>query len=54
MLRQMVHAFQLGIVGGAAAALSVQAGVPPRELPYETWRSALVRAGVVFRDDIDL
>ena len=53
-LRQMVNAYQLGLVGGAAAALSVQAGVPPRDLSYTTLREALNEAGVTFRQDIDL
>jgi hypothetical protein len=53
-LRQMVNAFQLGIVGGTAAALSTQAGVSPRELPYTTLKPALVQAGVILRDELDL
>lgn len=53
-LRQMVNAYQLGIVGGTAAALSVQEGVPPRDLSYTILREALSQAGVTFRDDLDL
>jgi hypothetical protein len=53
-LRQMVNAYQLGIVGGTAAALSVREGVPPRDLPYAVLKPVLVQAGVVFRDGIEL
>ena len=48
LLRLMVNAFQLCVVGGTAVALSVKQSLSPRQIPYSMLKEHLTLAGVVF------
>jgi len=40
--------------GFVSGGTSIQAGVPPRDLPYATQKPAWGEAGVIFREGMDL
>lgn len=46
-IRRMMTAFELGQVGGLAAALSAEIGVAPRRLPFAELKSAMADAGIL-------